>query len=478
MKNNRNPYLAQFLMALSLIFLAVFLSIYLVTEYRKEKENIRKEVGYVFVNSIRKIEGGVLNNLVFRTKKQELPRLLNVKKDGDSITYKTIFRKEVHNIQLSSDQIEVNIDQSEKLNDINQLEGSVAMFIALRNEDSTIISSSSGPSDCPEDFFNDLETTFKENIHKANIPVQYSIIKESADSISHKIINASGSYTDVSSGDKYLVHIESFGLLIFYKILGELIFSILLFLCILMAFYFVYKALATEKKLLNLKTDLLQNITHELKTPVSTVSVALEALQDFNVREDPIKTQEYIEISKNELKRLNLLIDRVLNVSEFENNFKTTYTKKLDLRSVTLEILETLKLQFEKSQTHVQFTAEDEHYFILADKQHIEGVLYNLIDNAMKYNNKVAPQIKLEISQNQNQVSLSIWDNGIGIPPEHHKNIFQKFFRVPQGDVHNVKGHGLGLSYVQEVIKSLNGKIQFSSVPNEFSKFIIQIPRA
>src|SRR4030095_4866852 len=233
--------------------------------------------------------------------------------------------------------------------------------------------------------------------------------------------------------------------------------------------------LIQQRKLTQLKNDFISNITHELKTPIATVSVAIEALKNFNALQDPKRTQEYLEISGNELQRLSLLVDKVLKLSMFEKQQIELKEESFDLKQLTDEVVASMRLQFEKYNAHVDVKTNGNSFLIKADRLHVTSVLFNLLDNALKYS-KANPSIQVELKEHVGEIELSVTDNGIGISAEHQKRIFEKFFRVPAGDTHNVKGYGLGLSYVAYVVQRHKGSIDLESQPGIGSRFIIKLP--
>ncbi|HEY6955727.1 MAG TPA: HAMP domain-containing sensor histidine kinase, partial [Flavisolibacter sp.] len=228
-------------------------------------------------------------------------------------------------------------------------------------------------------------------------------------------------------------------------------------------------------RLSEIKNEFISNITHELKTPIATVSVAIEALRSFNANMDPERTKEYLDISSNELQRLSLLVDKVLKLSMFEKREIELQYEPLDMRSLVDEVTASLRLQFEKHHAEVTINSTGDTS-LEADRLHLVSVIFNLLDNALKYSNE-APRINVNIIGEEKNVNLVIEDSGIGIPEEYRGRIFEKFFRVPTGNLHNAKGYGLGLSYVSHVINKHNGNISVESIPGDGSKFIIRLPR-
>lgn len=252
--------------------------------------------------------------------------------------------------------------------------------------------------------------------------------------------------------------------------------SLLLIGITALSFIYLYKSLQAQHRLSVIKNDFISNITHELKTPIATVTVAVEALKNFGLIRDPEKTKEYLEISSSELQRLSLLVDKVLKLAMFENKGIDLNKESFDLRNLTQEILQTMKLQIEKQSATVSFILHGNDFMVYADKLHITSVLYNLIDNALKYSNE-NPMLQVSIKQDNHRVELEIKDNGIGVAKEYQQKIFDKFFRVPMGDRHNIKGYGLGLSYVHQVIKKHGGEILVKSELGQGSAFTIYLPK-
>jgi two-component system phosphate regulon sensor histidine kinase PhoR len=230
-----------------------------------------------------------------------------------------------------------------------------------------------------------------------------------------------------------------------------------------------------QKRLSDIRNEFISNITHELKTPIATVSVAIEALRSFNASMDPQRSKEYLDISANELQRLSLLVDKVLKLSMFENKEIDLKYEALNMQALIQEVASSMKLQFEKKNAVVSITVEGDTSFE-GDRLHMVSVIFNLFDNALKYSYD-NPTINITSVGTANKISLIITDDGIGIPEEYREKVFEKFFRVPTGNLHNAKGYGLGLSYVAQVVKKHKGTIKIDPVDNGGCKFIIALPK-
>lgn len=256
------------------------------------------------------------------------------------------------------------------------------------------------------------------------------------------------------------------------KIIPQILFSFFLIAITTLSFLLIFRNLQQQSRLTELKNDFVSNVTHELKTPISTVSVAIEALSSFNVLQNPAQTKEYLEISKNELNRLTILVDKVLKMSIFEQKDLALKVEIVDFKALVENVLATMKLQFEKYHTQIDYDFIGNHFTLEGDVIHLTNVVYNLLENALKYSPE--PIISIRLTEENQQIKLAIQDNGIGISEEYLPKIFDKFFRVPTGDVHNTKGYGLGLSYVRSVVEKHKGTIEVTSKIGQGSCFLVK----
>lgn len=254
-----------------------------------------------------------------------------------------------------------------------------------------------------------------------------------------------------------------------------ILFSLFLVGITIFSFVLLYRSLHKQYRLGQIKNDLISNITHELKTPIATVGVAIEALKNFNAIQDPQRTKEYLDISQNELQRLGLLVDKVLNLSMFEKKEIEVKYEVFDLKEVVSEVIASLRLQIEKYNARVVLETEGNTH-MKGDRLHLLSVVFNLLDNALKYS-KGNAAIQVAIKEEQDSIVMKVTDNGIGIPAAYKEKIFEKFFRVPAGDTHNAKGHGLGLSYIGQVVRQHNGTISVDSHEGIGSTFTITLPK-
>ena len=260
------------------------------------------------------------------------------------------------------------------------------------------------------------------------------------------------------------------------EIAPQIFFSLFLTFITTTSFLIMYRNLKTQQRLMDMKNDFISNVTHELKTPVATVSVALEALKDFNALENPERAREYLNIAQNELNRLTLMTDKILKASSFESQGVSFIPEPVYLDRIASHVIASMKLAFEKKGIAVHYFPSGSDFRVQGSELHLTNVLFNLVDNAVKYSRDHS-DIEISLKSLGATVEISVSDHGIGIAKEYQQKIFEKFFRVPTGDVQNTKGYGLGLNYVAEVVKIHRGEIKLVSSPGEGSCFMVSLPK-
>lgn len=258
------------------------------------------------------------------------------------------------------------------------------------------------------------------------------------------------------------------------KMIWTLAGTLLLLVLVTICFIYMLRTILKQKKLSEIKNDFINNMTHELKTPIATVYAAVEAMQNFNALNDQKKTQNYLDISKQELQRLSDLVEKVLHIASEENEEIELYREETDLNEVIDTIITNHQL---KTNRPVQFRYDNllGDRLVFVDRTHISNAISNLVDNAIKYSGE-HPTVSIRCSIENGTLTIRVKDNGIGIPKMYQENIFDAFFRVPTGNLHNVKGFGLGLSYVKKIIMLHGGTITVTSEQEKGSEFIIHLP--
>jgi two-component system phosphate regulon sensor histidine kinase PhoR len=253
--------------------------------------------------------------------------------------------------------------------------------------------------------------------------------------------------------------------------------SILFTLIITTAFFITIRTLLKQKKLSEIKSDFINNMTHEFKTPLATISLAVDALKNEKVSGNKEKTNYFTGIIKEENKRMNKQVETILQAALLDKQEVQLNLKKLSAHDLIVSALNNINLQVEEKNGKLEVDMEAEKDLILADEVHFTNLINNLLDNAVKYS-KENLHIKLNTRNAGNQLKIIIEDNGIGMNKETLNRIFEKFFRAHTGNVHNVKGFGLGLSYVKTMVDAHHGTIKAESVLGKGSSFCITIPLA
>ncbi|MCU0460163.1 MAG: HAMP domain-containing histidine kinase [Bacteroidales bacterium] len=259
---------------------------------------------------------------------------------------------------------------------------------------------------------------------------------------------------------------------IMMEILPQLGFGLFLVLLSSLAFLLAYRYLRDHAVLNELRNEFIGNMTHELKTPVATLRVALEALEKYSLRDEPELLEEYLRLASLETTRLEELINRVLDHSLLENNGSTADMKETEINSLAGDAVDLMKIRLaEGSVTFHRFATDIK---VVCDRLYIKSVLLNLIDNSLKYCG-TTPEVNLLVRQEGRYAVIEVRDNGPGIPREYQEKVFEKFFRLPAHNVHNVKGYGLGLSFAQLVVRLHGGRIEIRN-HNPGCSFIIYLP--
>jgi two-component system phosphate regulon sensor histidine kinase PhoR len=254
-------------------------------------------------------------------------------------------------------------------------------------------------------------------------------------------------------------------------ILGAIVFTII----ITTAFFITVRTLLKQKKLSEIKSDFINNMTHEFKTPLATISLAVDALKNDKVSGNKEKTDYFTGIIKEENKRMNKQVETILQAALLDKKEVQLNMKRLLAHDIIINVLNNINLQVEEKGGKIDVELEAENDLIMADEVHFTNVINNLLDNAVKYS-KDNLHIKLSTKNAGNHLKIKIEDNGIGMNKETLHRIFEKFYRAHTGNVHNVKGFGLGLSYVKTMIDAHHGTIKAESVLGKGSSFTISLP--
>ncbi|WP_306413686.1 sensor histidine kinase [Cecembia lonarensis] len=273
-----------------------------------------------------------------------------------------------------------------------------------------------------------------------------------------------------------LIHFPNKRLFILQQIWLPVLSSMLFIGIVIFCFIYAIKVIIKQKNLSEIKNDFINNMTHEFKTPIATVSLAVEALQDPELVNQDTFRNRYIGIIKDENKRLGTQVEKVLQAATLEKKDFKLNMEWLNLHDILESAKAHVLLQVENKGGQIDLETRFSDPNLEADAFHLAHILNNLLDNAIKYCS-ATPLIKLKAWDENGFIFISVTDNGIGMSKEAVRKIFDKFYRVPTGNVHDVKGFGLGLAYVKTMLEAHQGEIQVNSEPGKGSTFTIKLPK-
>lgn len=453
MRNQIDISLARFLMILSLVLLAVLEYMWIHNEYNNAFRGMEENLSHVMFSSMRDVE----DSLIF-SKLAEHP-MLGQSPDSLNKDLMIVINTEDSVREVSKSGFEGKSKrESFEYTHRRKVRGMLLRQLAM---DTTIF-------DTP-------------NIDLSTIVMKHINLSDSAGAYSgYKMISWEGGDTalaaamsrpqfDLLADRKIALINPHYRADIFHSLLPHLSFAVFLWMMVGAAFYYIWKNLRQQIQLNALRDEFVSNITHELKTPITTVGVALESL-NMSAELQNTQSRKYLDICQSELHRLSSLVERILNNRAPQVNFE-----KIDLRQTLDDVMDRMKVQFDKRLAQVSIQQEGSDFRMLGDKEHMSGVFYNLLDNALKYS-QGAPVIHIKLTNQDGSVRLDVRDEGIGVPADFQHKIFEKLYRVPQGNRHDVKGHGLGLSYVADVVRQHKGTITMVSEPGKGSVFTLTFP--
>ncbi|MCK4664433.1 MAG: HAMP domain-containing histidine kinase [Bacteroidales bacterium] len=254
-------------------------------------------------------------------------------------------------------------------------------------------------------------------------------------------------------------------------LIGSLIFTIIILLTFGITIYIILK----QKKVSEIKSDFINNMTHEFKTPIATISLAADSINNENIIQNKEKIQHLTGIIKKENKRMNTQVESVLQMALIDKQDFRFNLQNLDIHELIKKAVENISLQIEKREGLISVNLEATNHHMLIDETHFMNIVFNLLDNANKYSDK-KPEITINTVSNENGIYISVTDKGIGMTKDNQRKIFDKFYRINSGNIHDVKGFGLGLCYIKAVLLALHGNISVKSELNKGSTFEVFLP--
>ena len=466
-------------MVASLLLLFLFLANWVQRAYEDEKESLRKEISYSVKDVIRGIEDSLFQKVMLtnvklerRTNDIDLRRTRSEQTPVKDSVHVIVKKQTIHSDENLSDSTVKMVFQhrTDSIMEPGNV-GLLSFLLRWETESDSILEYDVHSEVNVVDLIN---ADFRKLIADRDLPRGYKIIEKEAERGGREI--EVEFYRDVREGRVFTAQFQQANTFVLKKIWQQIAFALLLFGAVSASFYIIYTNWRRQQRLIDIKNDFISNVSHELKTPISTVSVALEALSDFDVIQDRVRTREYLQISQNEINRLRMLVDKVLKMSIFEKGAVKMQIETVTLDKLVEEVMHNMQVQFEKERVTLHLVKRGDQFDIEADRIHLTNVVYNLLDNAVKYCIE-KPELLLTVDGTGPDMIFSVKDNGIGISEEYRDKVFDRFFRVPRGDRHDVQGHGLGLSYVSTVLKRLGAEIELTSQPGKGSLFLIKLKR-
>ena len=323
-----------------------------------------------------------------------------------------------------------------------------------------------------------ISKAFTKELNRKNLTVNYKIEQFS---FAKKIqvfnvskrqnyeFSAFSNSIDIPKSDQLKIYFSSPTFMILQRSSIEIFISIILSLLLLGCVFYLLKVISNQKKIAEIKNDFISNISHELKTPIAIVSTAIEGIEKFNTENDIQKTKKYLKISNQELQKLNVMVEKILETASLESKELVLKKEPTDLVHLINKCIEKVQISTQKD---IHLKTDYEILFCAIDSFHFENVISNIMENAIKYGGNT---IEIELESIEKAVEIKIKDDGIGIHKTHQKKIFDKFYRIPTKNLHDVKGFGIGLYYVKQIIEKHEGTVEF--IPNDkITIFKITVP--
>jgi two-component system, OmpR family, phosphate regulon sensor histidine kinase PhoR len=324
-----------------------------------------------------------------------------------------------------------------------------------------------------------IDTKFEVGIYK---PEKDTMLLRTSSTAPREIIKKGFAFrlfaSDIFTSPEYLIiYFPREQKYLLTELWGMLLISIILIIVIMYSFTYTIMTIFRQKRLSEMKNDFINNMTHEFKTPISTISLACEALSDAEIHKTSGLFSNYLNVIQEENNRLAGMSEKILQTAVIEKGQLKMKKERIDFHMIISDVIKNIRIQVEIKDGEIikDFTAAQP--FLEGDKVHLTNLVYNLLDNANKYSPR-RPVIRVRTENTANGIMLTIEDNGIGISKADQKKIFDKLYRVPTGNIHEVRGFGLGLSYVKAIVEEHKGKINIESEVNKGSTFRIFLPFA
>ncbi|MFC5624527.1 sensor histidine kinase [Algoriphagus winogradskyi] len=314
--------------------------------------------------------------------------------------------------------------------------------------------------------FEKISALVKDELDRRDININYGLLQYEKDTIAGSFnypaltempFSTVSKSTFLPRGQKLEMYFENTALTVLKRGMVDIMMSIIFLLIISAAFYYLYQTIKNQKEIAEIKEDLIGNITHEFKTPIATTLSAIEGIEQFNPENNPEKTKKYLGISKSQMLKLNLMVEKLLETATLDSDQFILQKEQIDPLAVLRSLVQ--KFQTLEPEKEIELVLPSHVTPILVDPFHFENVLSNLLDNALKYG---GDEVRITLDQGAS-TRIRIWDNGGNISSDQRDKVFEQFYRIPKGNLHDVKGFGIGLYYVKKIIEKHEGKIELES---------------
>lgn len=314
--------------------------------------------------------------------------------------------------------------------------------------------------------FEKISKLVKDELNRRDININYGLLQYERDTIAGSFnypaltempFSTVSKSTFLPRGQKLEMYFENTALTVLKRGIVDILMSVIFLMIISGAFYYLYQTIKNQKEIAEIKGDLIGNITHEFKTPIATTLSAIEGIEQFNPENNPEKTKRYLGVSKSQMLKLNLMVEKLLETATLDSDQFILQKEEIDPLPVLRSLVQ--KFQTLAPEKEIELVLPSKISPILVDPFHFENVLSNLLDNALKYGGS---EVRVTVDQGA-ATRIRIWDNGGNISPEQKERVFEQFYRIPKGNLHDVKGFGIGLYYVKKIIEKHEGKIELES---------------
>ena len=461
-----------------MLLLSILIGVWLKSIYTKEVNALQDQTNMIFLKALEDTEKGlVLRKTVESKKKPEhhdhrisnMPELDSIKTEGFMVVKMSIDSSSSDEMFNLDELLGISHDFGDSLFHVSDTATQIVISIASGSSEIEIGDNGNFTVDI-DSARRQLDQLFALGIEKTNLQnIEYRVLNKGLDSsFQATFITDVGKVGNVFlDGGEFLAAVDYPMSTIIKRMTSEILFALLLFIMVGGAFLFIIRSLHKERLLMQQKDDFVSNMTHELKTPISVVNVAIEALSNFNTSDDPQKTKSYLSMSKRELSKLDVLIDKILTIN-------TPNEQKKSNEEVSIDMIINSLLDGHFDYERINYKPHSSDLKVNISKENFQSIVGNILDNALKYGPH-GELVYISVSAKNGSAFVSIKDQGGGVPDHFKSQIFLKFFRVPTDNLHDVKGHGLGLYHAQKYVQNAGGSIEVKN-EQDGCEFIIKLP--